>query len=70
MLRVPEPALGMKAQVDSSSRGWKDFICREEKRKTAWWGMQGDPETGGPMGQVGDWVFIAFLYIAPGRRCL
>jgi hypothetical protein len=26
----------MKAQVDSRSRGWKDFICREEKRKAAW----------------------------------
>jgi hypothetical protein len=23
--------------------------------------MQGDPESGGPMGRVGDWVFIAFL---------
>jgi hypothetical protein len=23
--------------------------------------MQGDPETSGPVGQVGDWVFIAFL---------
>jgi hypothetical protein len=46
----------MKAQVDSSSRGWKDFICREEKRKTAYWRMQGDPETGDPMGQVRDWV--------------
>jgi hypothetical protein len=28
--------LRMKAQADSSSRGWKDFICREEKRKAAW----------------------------------
>jgi hypothetical protein len=31
-------------------RGQKDFICREfswrkEKRKTAYWRMQGDPET-------------------------
>jgi hypothetical protein len=32
--RVLEPALRMKAQVDSNSRGWKDFICRK-KRKTA-----------------------------------
>jgi hypothetical protein len=24
--------------------------------------MQWDPETGSPMGQVGNWVFIAFLY--------
>jgi hypothetical protein len=34
-------------------RGQKDFICREfscrkEKRKTAYWGMQGDPETSEP----------------------
>jgi hypothetical protein len=28
----------------------------KEKRKTAWWGMKGDPETGGPMGQGGDWI--------------
>jgi hypothetical protein len=47
MLRVFEPALRMKAQVDSNSRGQKDFICREfswrkEKRKTACWGTQGD----------------------------
>jgi hypothetical protein len=33
----------MKAQANSSSRDSKDFICREEKRKTAWWGMQGGP---------------------------
>jgi hypothetical protein len=36
----------MKAQTDSNSRGQKDFICREfswrkEKRKTAYWRMQG-----------------------------
>jgi hypothetical protein len=54
----------MKVQADSSSRGQKDFICREEKRKTAWWGMQQDPETGGPMGQGGGLGFIAFLCIA------
>jgi hypothetical protein len=29
MLRVLEPALRMKAQTDSNSRGQKDFICRE-----------------------------------------
>jgi hypothetical protein len=48
VLRVLEPSLRIKAQVDSNSRGHKDFICRElswrkEKRKTAYWGMQGDP---------------------------
>jgi hypothetical protein len=67
MLRVLEPALRMKAQTDSNSRGRKDFICREfswrkEKRKTAYWGMQGDPETGDPPGQVGEWGFIAYLH--------
>jgi hypothetical protein len=61
MLRVLEPALRMKAQTDSNSRGRKDFICREficreEKRKTAYMGMQGDLETGDPMGQGGEWV--------------
>jgi hypothetical protein len=40
VLRVLEPALRMKAQKDSNSRGLKDFvgrefIYREEKRKTA-----------------------------------
>jgi hypothetical protein len=40
MLRVLEPALRMKAQRCSNSRGQKDFICREfncreEKRKSA-----------------------------------
>jgi hypothetical protein len=53
VLRVLEPALRMKAQTDSNSRGWKDFIC---------WRMQGDPETGDPVGQGGDWGFIAFLH--------
>jgi hypothetical protein len=64
MLRVLEPALRMKAQADSNSRGQKDFICREfswrkEKRKTEYWRMQGDPETGDPLGQGGEWGFIA-----------
>jgi hypothetical protein len=61
MLRVLELALRMKAQTDSNSRGRKDFICREfscrkEKRKTAYWGMQGDLETGDSVGQDGEWV--------------
>jgi hypothetical protein len=59
VLRVLEPVLKMKAQTDS--RGQKDFICREfswrkEKRKTAYWRMQGDLETGDPVGQGGEWV--------------
>jgi hypothetical protein len=33
VFRVLEPVLRMKAQEDSSSRGQKDFICREEKRR-------------------------------------
>jgi hypothetical protein len=57
----------MKAQTDSNSRGRKDFICREfswrkEKRKTAYWRMQEDPETSDPMGQGGKWGFIAYLH--------
>jgi hypothetical protein len=66
MLRVLEPALRMKAQADSNSRGRKDFICREfswrkEKRKTAYWRMQGDLETSDPVGLGGEWGFIAYL---------
>jgi hypothetical protein len=61
VLRFLEPALRMKAQTDSNSRGQKDFICREficreKKRKTAYWGMQGDLENSDPMGQGGEWV--------------
>jgi hypothetical protein len=33
VFRVLGSALRMKAQEDSSSRGRKDFICREEKRR-------------------------------------
>jgi hypothetical protein len=67
VLRVLEPALRMKAQTDSNSRGRKDFICREEKRKTAYWGMQGDLETGDPLGQGGEWGFIDFFALPKGR---
>jgi hypothetical protein len=67
VLKVLEPALRMKAQTDSYCKGQKDFICREfswrkEKRKTAYWRMQGDPEIGDPMGQGGEWGFIAYLH--------
>jgi hypothetical protein len=60
VLRVLEPVLRMKTQTDSNSRGRKDFICREfscrkEKRKTPYWGMQGD-KTSDPKGQGGEWV--------------
>jgi hypothetical protein len=42
----------MKALTDSKSRGLKDFVCREficteEKRKTAYWEMQD---------QGGEWI--------------
>jgi hypothetical protein len=56
LLRVLEPTLRMKAQAVSNSRGQKDFICREEKRKTAYRRMQGDLETGDPVRQGGEWV--------------
>jgi hypothetical protein len=42
VFRVLGSTLRMKAQVDSSKRGQKDFICREEKRKAAW-GHAGGP---------------------------
>jgi hypothetical protein len=72
VLRVLEPALRMKAQADSDSRGRKDFICREfswrkEKRRSAYWGMQGDPEISDPVGQGGEWGFIAFFALPGGR---
>jgi hypothetical protein len=67
VLRVLEPALRMKAQTDSNSRGQKDFICREfswrkEKRKTGYWRMHGDPESSDPVGHGGEWGFIAYLH--------
>jgi hypothetical protein len=57
----------MKAQTDSNSRGQKDFICREEKRKAEYWGMQGDLETGNSIHWVGVWGFIAFFVLPEGR---
>jgi hypothetical protein len=54
----------MKAQVDSSSRGQKDFICREEKRKTARCGMQGDPKQVIPWIRVVIGFYNLFLCIA------
>jgi hypothetical protein len=67
VLRVLEPALRMKAQTDSNHRSQKDFICREfswrkEKRKIAYWRMQGDLETSDPVGQGGECSFIAYLH--------
>jgi hypothetical protein len=62
VLRVLELTLRMKAQTDSNSRGQKDFIYREEKRKTAYWGMQGDPETHDPADQGGEWGFYSLFF--------
>jgi hypothetical protein len=67
VLRALEPALRMKVQTDSNSRGQKYFICREfswrkEKRKTAYWRMQGDQETSDLLGQGREWGFIAYLH--------
>jgi hypothetical protein len=36
VLKVFGLALRVKAQVDSSSRVQKDFICREERKKAEW----------------------------------
>jgi hypothetical protein len=71
VLRVLEPALRMKAQTDSNRRGRKDFICREfswrkENRKTAYWRMQGEPETGDPVGQGGEWVLYPIFALPEG----
>jgi hypothetical protein len=52
---VLEPALRLKAEVDSSSRGQKDFICREEKRKVSWVHTIG-PGNCWSVGQVGNWI--------------
>jgi hypothetical protein len=67
VLRVLELTLRMKAQADSRSRGQKDFICREEKRKIAWWGMQRDPETDGLWVRVGIGFYSLFCVLPDGR---
>jgi hypothetical protein len=35
---------------------WRILVGEKEKRKIAYWRMQGDPETSDPMGQGGEWV--------------
>jgi hypothetical protein len=62
VLRVLEPTLRMKAQADSNSRGWKDFICREEKRKIAYWRMQGDRKPVIPWVRLGIGFYSLFLH--------
>jgi hypothetical protein len=48
----------MKAQADSNSRGWKDFICREEKRRERLHigECRGTWKPVIPWVRVGDWV--------------
>jgi hypothetical protein len=36
LLRILGSTLRLTVEADLSSRGQKDFICREEKRKAAW----------------------------------
>jgi hypothetical protein len=48
--------LRWKSKADSSSKGQRSFICREEKGKATWEDMQQDPETGSLLSQVGRWV--------------
>jgi hypothetical protein len=59
VFRVLEPALRMKAQADSSSEVRKVLFV--EKRKAAWWDMQGTQKPVVPWVRVG---FIDFLCIA------
>jgi hypothetical protein len=60
VLSIHDPALGVKAKTYCNSRGQKgvickEFNCREEKRKSAYWGMQWDATAGNTVGQ-GEWV--------------
>jgi hypothetical protein len=60
VLRVLEPALRMKAQSLTAEVGKilfvENLVGEKEKRKTAYWRMQGDPETIDPVGQGREWV--------------
>jgi hypothetical protein len=69
VFRVLVSTLRMKAQADSSSRGQKDFICREEKRKAAWGARRWiwKSVSHGLGWRLG---FIAFLCFAQRQRCL
>jgi hypothetical protein len=62
VFRVLGSTLKVKAQVDSSSRGQKYFICRKEKRKAAWghaWGLR-NPWSHGSGWKLG--FYSLFLY--------
>jgi hypothetical protein len=70
VLRVLESTLRLKAEADSSSRGQKDFICREEKRKAAW-GHAAGP--GNQWSHGSGWklsFYSLFFFIARRQRCL
>jgi hypothetical protein len=69
VFRVLGSTLRMKAQGDSSSRGWKDFICRDEKRKAAW-GHAGDQETGGPVVRLEIGFYSIFVYCLRAKMSL
>jgi hypothetical protein len=60
MLRVLEPALRMKAQTDSNSRGQKilciENLVREKRRERLHIGECRGLETGDPVSQGGEWV--------------
>jgi hypothetical protein len=56
LLRVLGSTLRRKAEVDSSSRGEKDSICREEKTKAAW------GHAAGP-GNVVSWVRLKIGFL-------
>jgi hypothetical protein len=67
VLRVLDPALNVKAQTDSNSRGQKDIICRElswrkEKRKTAYWGVRGTQKLVISLARVGNGFYSLFLH--------
>jgi hypothetical protein len=66
LLRVLGSTLRLKARVDSHSRGQKDFICREEKRKTAWGNAVG-PRNRWSRGSGWKLGFIAFFVLPEGR---
>jgi hypothetical protein len=62
LLRVLGSTLRLKAEANSSSRGQKDFICRDEMRKAAW-GHAVKPRNQWSHGS--DWKlgFIVFIYL-------
>jgi hypothetical protein len=60
VFRVLGSTLRIKAQANSSNRGGKDFVSREEKRKTAW-GHSGGPRNQWSCGSGWRLVFIVSL---------